>query len=151
VGEGIAGPDRQRRVWPPLVRITDLGMERRQLLQRELARRRRHPRQDLNARAIGGAQVLDQLEHLLLRGWRKVALHVQLAGRLAQPQVDGADGALPARLLLLLAVQGAAVEVDPSATEALRRHGGVLDQLVMVEVVPPALTGTLPNSAASAC
>ena len=97
----------------------------------------------LDAAPIGGAQVLDQLEHLLLRGRRKVSLHVKLPGRFPEPLVDRTHGALPAGALLLLAVQRAPVEVEHFVIEGLRQHIRVALQVVVSEVRPPALHGHL--------
>ena len=102
--------------------------------------------------AVGGAQVLDQRQHLLLRGGRKVALHVQLARRLAEPVVHRRHGALPARAA---APAGRAGRGRRSRTPRRRRPSaarrrcppgsGSADRPASAAPAPCA------NSAASAC
>ena len=60
-----------------------------------------HPLQGVDVLAEGGAEVLHEGDHLLLGGFREVALHVHLAHRLAEEAVRDAHRTLPAGTLLL--------------------------------------------------
>ncbi len=95
--------------------------------------------------SVRGAQILDQREHLLLRGRREVLLDVQLSDGLAQIVAQGGDTSLPAVLDLLLTVERATVEIEPFLVEGLRQHVRDTDQIVVGEVRPPALHRNRPE------
>ena len=96
----------------PLIGVTDLGDEFRQLLQRLLTGCLSHPVQRLNRLAVRLKEVADQNQHLLLVRRREVHSHILLANLLTQSLLDSAHAALPALTNLLGTGEGLAVEVE---------------------------------------
>ena len=96
----------------PLIGVTNLGDELRQLLQRLLAGCLSHPVQRLDGLAVGLQEVADQNQHLLLVCGREVHGHVLLTNLLTQSLLDSAHAALPALTNLLGTGKGLAVEVE---------------------------------------
>src|SRR3546814_2132741 len=96
----------------PLVRITDLGSEPRPLLQCLRPGFRAHPGEVLDPCFQRGAEVPHQLLHARLGLGRERDLDIALPQRLAGLVLDGAEHALPARLLFLLSAHLPAVEIE---------------------------------------
>ena len=90
----------QARVVAPLLRVADLGVELRELLQRALLRRLAHPLQLLDAGAVCGDQVFDQLQHLLLGRGREMLIDVAPPNILAYQALRESHPTLPAVALL---------------------------------------------------
>src|SRR5690606_10188705 len=103
--EEVARHDLDSRQVLPHIGIPDLRTEPFELGERFGLRRIGHPVNRLNSLAIGATQVLDEVDHLLLGGGRKVPLDVDTAERLTEAfaRADEHDAAFPAIALLGLA------------------------------------------------
>ncbi len=128
-----------------MVGITDLRPKRGELLQRHLLRAVAHPREVSDALGIGRAQVLDQVLYLPLRSRREILLDVELPEGFAEIGAESGDGALPTLLHLLLAAQGAAVEIELLLIERFGQDVRGADQIVILEVGAPTLDRNLPE------
>ncbi len=96
------------------------------------------------------AEVLDELGHPVGGGLRVVAVDVDPADGLAEHAGRGADGLLPARAVLLLAAQGAAVEVERGLPEGGGEQTGGLAQRPGAGVGLPRLQRDLDHQAVEA-
>ena len=109
----ISGPlNRERRIVPPLIRISDLDLEGAKLFQRFLFCVRSHPTQFWNV----ALQRVNQVQYHFARvrfclRW-KIFFHVNLAQRLSNIPVYTLDAALPSRLNLLRTGKFLAIKIE---------------------------------------
>src|SRR5581483_7211983 len=101
--------------------------------------------QMLDAYGVGSAQILDECQHLLLRGRREIPLYIELSNRLAEVRVEAVHSTLPALLLLRLTAERMPVEGEIFLIECLWQDIGNLGEIVVLEVGSPALDRNLPE------
>ena len=116
--------DGEARVIPPLVRISDLGDERGDLLQRVGFGFFAHPVEGGDRSAVGLQQVADQLEHLFLVFGREMPGDVLSSQGFAERVLDDGDPALPPLALLGGSAQHLAVEVEVRPVDLLGEERG---------------------------
>ncbi len=120
IAKGIRGGDGERRVVAPVLRVADLvgdGMQFR--LGFELGIRS-HPLQGIDVAVHGRLDVVNHLERPGLIVGAEELLYIDLSERLAELRIDLRRAAFPARLLLGLAFQLRAVEMEVFRVEGPR-------------------------------
>ena len=101
IDEGLLGIDGEAGDVLPLVRITDLDVEGAELFKSSLLGLFAHPGLSLDALAEDGLQVVNEVEHHLLRLGREVLLDVHLTYSFAHKAIDTVHSTTPAWLLFL--------------------------------------------------
>ena len=122
------GPDVERRVIAPMVRVADHRRELGELLQGLGLGLLAQPVAVFDRDAIGADQVGYQLLHALLGAFGEMPAHVFLADLLAACAVDQGNRTLPAVALLLGAGQRLAEELELGLIELLAQQGCEPDQ-----------------------
>ena len=127
------------RVVAPLLRVSDLVADHRQLFFRSLLGVVAHPRQSLDVVAQRLLQRRHQLVHARLGLGRKVLLHPVLAHCLAKFPVGQGRTLLPARLRLFLSIQSPCKEGEIFVEKRLRQARCLSVQNVPAKIALPRL------------
>src|SRR5690606_34356169 len=114
----------------------DLRHERRELLERALARIIAQPFELLETVFQGGAQIRDQRFHLRFRLRREMLLDVHPPDQLADAIVRVADRTLPAVALHFWTAQHLPVERELRVVEALRQIARMIAEIVEGKIRP---------------
>ena len=135
VAQGVVGFDDELGVVAPLVGVADFVRDGGELLVRAGFGGGGHPVDLVDVSAHGGLDIVDHLQRFCLAVAGEVILvDVDFAERLAQRRVGVGGAAFPARFLLILAVEDAAIEVEVLGVEWLRQIGGDRCEQVVAQV-----------------
>ena len=110
--ETLSRVDVESAVVLPLVGVSNLHIEGRELPMGVGLGLGTHPRLGINALSESHAQVFDELLHHLLGTGREVTLAINLAQSLAHGRLCVVGGTLPQRIVFLATAQSLAEEVE---------------------------------------